>query len=262
MAESIEAAPLSVSIRFDGEQPSLAVSGQVHDGNFVELGSALDKLAEEIAECVSLDLAAVEKIEPTALRCFVESANAYRMRQRRLRLASASIPAMAVLDELPLSDLFCVEQECENGSCRRRLTTTDDNFELDTFTLPCQAEHCREARARVDRVAEAVGFCERGREDVRLAVGEAAANAIKHGGSGDGEGCFSVVCVGTPEKLSVWVSDNGSGFSPDELARIDETHLCEFGRGVHCIKAVMDEVDYAFDSGTTVRMVKHAAESR
>ncbi|OFX15243.1 MAG: hypothetical protein A2Z18_04755 [Armatimonadetes bacterium RBG_16_58_9] len=249
-----------MSIRFDGKQPSLAVSGQVHDGNFVELGSALDKLAEEIAGCVSLDLAGVESIEPTALRHFVESANVYRARKKRLRLASASGPAMAVLDKLPLSELFCVEQECRNGSCRRKLSTMDDSFELDTFILPCQAEHCREARVRVDRVAEAVGFCERGREDVRLAVGEAAANAIKHGGSGSGDGCFSVVCVGTPEKLSVWVSDNGSGFSPDELAGIDETELCEFGRGVHCIKAVMDEVDYVFDSGTTVRMVKHAAE--
>jgi anti-sigma regulatory factor (Ser/Thr protein kinase) len=89
-----------------------------------------------------------------------------------------------------------------------------------------------------------------------LAVGEAAANAVEYGRSASAESYFTVSCLATPHKLSVSVSDHGPGFNLDDVPDSPPEPLFERGRGIHCMNAVMDEVGYSFDGGTTVRMMK------
>jgi serine/threonine-protein kinase RsbW len=128
-------------------------------------------------------------------------------------------------------------------------------WEMDTFTLPSAMIHCQQARQRVDRLAETLGFSKAARRDVMMAVGEAVTNAIEHGNAGEDDH-FTVRCLATPERLCISVSDNGSGFCPDSLPSMQDALFQEHGRGIHCIRALMDEVTFFFDAGTTVRMVK------
>jgi serine/threonine-protein kinase RsbW len=127
---------------------------------------------------------------------------------------------------------------------------------IDSFTLPATMKHVREARARVENLAYSVGIDESKRFDLSLAVGEAVANAIEHGNGNNPNGSFTVRCLATPRLVCVSVSDHGPGFNPDELPDLSESLLCDRGRGLHCIFALMDEVGFDFASGTTVRMVK------
>jgi len=131
-----------------------------------------------------------------------------------------------------------------------------ETWVMDLFTLSSTMVHCHEARLRVDRVAGSVGMADGVRSDIMLAVGEAVANAVEYGNAGDPSGSFTVRCVAIPGRVLVSVSDEGPGFRPDELPSIEGAMFLERGRGIHCMNAVMDEVNFDFASGTTVRMTK------
>ena len=54
------------------------------------------------------------------------------------------------------------------------------------------------------------------------------------------------------------VSDSGPGLDTSQLSGPGEP-LVERGRGLLCITAVMDDVSFHVEAGTTVRMVKLGA---
>ncbi|MDP8944002.1 MAG: ATP-binding protein [Actinomycetota bacterium] len=108
-----------------------------------------------------------------------------------------------------------------------------------------------EARQVVDRIAEAVGFDEESRHQIRIAANEALTNAVQHGQPCAGRVLLRVV----PETgaLSVFVRDCGR-FTPS-MSLPEE--LPERGRGLAFIRLLMDEVEIlpSRDS-TVVRMLK------
>jgi len=250
------AAPLAVVVD-EGPRPALAVAGNADYSNISKLVCVLDRLADERERCVSLDLAGVESIDAAALAHIASSASVYKDRQLRLHLKETSVAVREMIDRHALSDIFC-EEECRHESCPGNCGVATAAWEMEVFTLPCRMEHCAEARARVNRVAETVGFGKCRRDDIALAVGEAVANAIRHGGADSSENTFTVSCLGTVEKVSVTVSDGGPGFSIEALPTLEEALFQEHGRGVHCMRTLMDEVVFDFSEGTTVRMVKLA----
>ena len=256
MAKVIDEAPLTISVEHDEQRLSLAIAGRADHSNISDVVDVLGRLADEHDRCVSLDLAGLESMDTHALKGLVGSADMFRQRRKRLHLKSASEAVQDFLDRLLMSDLFCAQKECKAGCDSSTCNLADDGWATDVFTLPLDLRYCREARARVDQVAEAIGFNMDRRGDVKLAVGEAVTNAVKYGLTADDPDWFTVSCFGTPEKLCISVTDNGPGFDMDDLPTLEEAKVLEHGRGIHCINAVMDEVSFDFDCGTTVRMVK------
>ncbi len=248
-------APLALSLESDGDQPSLVVSGHVDETNVDRLVTVLDHLVEENERCVSLDLADVTSIDETALSCLAESADTFSKRQKRLRIKDASNAVQQTLDRHIMMDLFCCERKCTGHACE----LTAQFCRTEVFTLPNEPANCSEARRRVRQVAESVGLGGNWLRDVIVAVGEAVANAIKHGGIGSKDDSFTVSCIASPKQISISVSDSGSGFSPKELPTFEDALFRESGRGVYCMNALMDEVSFNFESGTSVRLVKYMA---
>lgn len=251
---AIDSAPLSLSLHSDGVQPSLVVSGQVDETNVYRLVTVLDHLVEEHERCISLDLADVASIDTAALGCLAESAGAFSERQRRLHLKDASGPVRKSIDRHLLRDIFCCEAECAGHACE----ITAAICRMDLFTLPSDVSYCREARNRVRQVAESAGLGGNWLRDVMLAVGEAVTNAVRYGHSGEADSCFTVSCLANPERISVSVSDSGPGFRMDEVPSFEDALMMEHGRGIHCMNALMDEVSYSFEGGTSVLLVRHA----
>lgn len=256
MSGVVGADPLTVTLDFDGHQPSIAVVGRADYSSISSVVGVLDRLAKEHEHCVSLDLGGVESMDAGALEGLAGSACVFRDRRKRLHLKNASDAVLDLLDKHLLTDLFCVKSsqswECNPRACG----IAEAPWDIDVFTLPCLPDVCHEARTRVDRVAEAVGFAPCKRSDVMLAVGEAVANAVSYGQPVDEVGGFTVSCIATSEKLCVSVSDRGLGFCPENIPTLEDALVLEHGRGIHCMRAVMDEVDFYFGLGTTVRMVK------
>jgi serine/threonine-protein kinase RsbW len=96
-------------------------------------------------------------------------------------------------------------------------------------------------------------------ESIELVVAEALANAIVHGNHCDPEKTVRIsVAVSESCDLLVSVKDSGSGFDPSELPNptAAENLLAPHGRGIFLIRQLMDEVDFTFDHGTEIRMLR------
>jgi serine/threonine-protein kinase RsbW len=104
------------------------------------------------------------------------------------------------------------------------------------------------------------GCVPEGVRDVEIALREALANAIIHGNHEDRRKHVQVTCRCEPGEVSIAVRDEGKGFDinnvPDPTApeNIGSAH----GRGIHVMKALMDEIRFE-EGGAAVHMRKRNA---
>ena len=101
------------------------------------------------------------------------------------------------------------------------------------------------------------GYSEPAQFSIRLAVGEAVNNGIRHGNRRDEAKRVRVDLLVDANHTSVTVTDEGPGFSPDNVPdpTRDENLDKPSGRGIMLIRAYMDEVSYN-EQGNQVYMVK------
>jgi serine/threonine-protein kinase RsbW len=105
---------------------------------------------------------------------------------------------------------------------------------------------------------EKAGTTTEAEEEIEIAICEALANAVIHGNHENQEKQVYVACrCGMDGEVLISVRDEGEGFDsrvvpdPTEAERLLLTH----GRGLHLMKALMDEVSFE-ENGTVVRMRK------
>ncbi len=117
---------------------------------------------------------------------------------------------------------------------------------LKEFSFPAALSEIPTARRRVADVAEACGLTGPALFDLLLAVGEALANAVKHG-SPRREADRVGVRVGRDEDgVVVEIHDQGCGFG---VSRLCPPEVLESGgRGIPFMRALVDEL--RFDCGT------------
>lgn len=93
--------------------------------------------------------------------------------------------------------------------------------------------------------------------NLMIAVTEAVNNAITHGNKLDAGKIVDFYVEGTSEYILVRVSDQGTGFNPEEIDDCldPENLLKSSGRGVFIIRELMHETKITSNSGgTTVEM--------
>ena len=94
--------------------------------------------------------------------------------------------------------------------------------------------------------------------EVLLAVGEAAANANRHGRRPEGRSEIRVYCALEGPSVAITIADDGGGFDPGS---VDDSVLpdkfASGGRGLFLMRELMDEVEIeSTDLGTTVTMYR------
>lgn len=123
------------------------------------------------------------------------------------------------------------------------------------------AEYMSVIRLTTSALASKVGFDIEEIDDIKVSIGEACNNIIKHG-LDDDKGSFNIEYSVYKDKLTISVKDNGSGFDTSEIKdpkigsnveKIDES-----GLGIFIIKSLMDEVVINSDEehGTEIIMTK------
>lgn len=121
--------------------------------------------------------------------------------------------------------------------------------------IPATLEELQHVYGWAEEQLAAAGIAESRRYDIMLALSEAVTNAIRHGSSQLHNAVVDVEVAVTTDSVSIKVSDQGSGFDPDQLPDPTEGQniYVPHGRGVFLIKTLADNVAFNFsEDGTTV----------
>jgi anti-sigma regulatory factor (Ser/Thr protein kinase) len=118
--------------------------------------------------------------------------------------------------------------------------------------LTAELSRLPEARNWADAAAQAFGFDEMVRYQIKMAVSEGVANAVEHGSSSSTDE-IKLRAVSEGNSLAFYIRDTGK-FIPRMERRGD---LPERGRGLAFLGQLMDEVDIKpSESGTELRFCK------
>lgn len=122
--------------------------------------------------------------------------------------------------------------------------------------LPSRASALRDARRFVDQVAAQAGFAAPAREDISLAVTEAVSNAMRHGSPAGEADQVEIRVRSEGRRIVITVRDHGPPFQPPPPTLPDPASYADHGRGLFLMDQLMDEVQFGWDDGTVVRMIK------
>jgi len=137
-------------------------------------------------------------------------------------------------------------------------SATARNVRVLEFESPSRASAVSRIRARVRKLAGALPFTPEELDDICIAVGEACTNAFRHGHNA-AHPVIGIRMELSPDTLRVFVSDSGRGFDPTQICPPGDGDLCEGGRGIMCMRGLMDEVVFrSLSPGTQVELVKRA----
>ncbi|MBF4509477.1 MAG: anti-sigma factor antagonist [Aeromicrobium sp.] len=210
---------------------------------------------------VVLDLARVTYADSTALGLIVWMDRLLEPKGGRLILAGADRNVARILE---LSGLIGAAHTVSSASSAAEALVGLGPVEqagpalwVREFSYPAMPESLAEGRTRVCEAIEPLGMAESALFDVRVAIGEALSNAIRHGSSETGADTVSVSVSAFDDRVVVEVRDQGVGF--DGSAVPDQDPYAASGRGVMFMRALMDRVDFAplAGGGTAVTLVKH-----
>ncbi len=127
----------------------------------------------------------------------------------------------------------------------------------DQFEVTAQPQNAGLARDRVKQRAGRHGFGGTALDDIEIAVGEAATNAILYGSPTETSRIVIASWFSPADgTFHVEIRDQGRGFDPDHI-RADEQADALGGRGLRLMRALMDSVNLHYDGhGMSVRLTK------
>ena len=128
--------------------------------------------------------------------------------------------------------------------------------------IPNQSEYVGVVRLAVAGIANRMNFTIEDIEDIKIAVSEACANAVKYAYPKDSLGYIDVTCLPLKDKLDITIKDSGKGFdlknphkSKTEKKALKTPNL---GLGLVFMQSLMDKVDLSSscNKGTIVHLIK------
>lgn len=126
-----------------------------------------------------------------------------------------------------------------------------------TIELPNDLRAIEPAVTAVIDRGQQVGFdYDRLRLNLRVGLTEALANAMLYGNCRDPRKMVRVEAELSPQRITVQVTDQGSGFDPNKVRdpTLPVNRLRSGGRGIFLIRKLMDEVEFN-ERGNSITMV-------
>jgi anti-anti-sigma factor len=239
------------------------LSGDIDMSMVPELRTSLDEALSGGCNNVVLDLTEVVYADSSALGLLVWLDHKLRPIGGRLVLAGASSDVARILE---LSGLVTVAASIAMSD---DVGTALDGLELPevpTETLWTQrvnliadVDKLASVREQVCEILAPLEFADSALFDIKVALGEALANAVRHG-SPTGEGNQVVVDITAyDDRVVLEIMDSGAGFDGTHAGSDDL--YAPSGRGIMFMRALMDRVEFerAEIGGTLVRLIKHRA---
>ena len=238
--------------------PVVKLRGEADFHNKHQICEVFGKLVEDGQAIIHADLSELAYVDSSGLAALVGCAAKASKAGGAIELLGVSDRVSRVLTLCGAAAFFDARGSdvpvCRDGEA----TAPSEGFwHVSDFSLPASPGAAAIARNRVADVVRSLPLSLTEGQDVLTAVGEALANAIKHGCGCSPEMKISVKCVAGAGRLAVDIIDPGPGFDPEAVGQHTPHSLAEGGMGIYMMRELMDEVSFAFDNCTTVRLVKH-----
>ncbi len=237
------------------------LSGDLDTAVVPELRTSLMGVLESGCANLVLDFTDVVYADSSALGLLVWLDHRLRPAGGRLVLAGANPDVSRILE---ISGLVAVAGSISTSAS---LSAALEGLELDElaseplwereFTVHSDVNRLSAAREEICASLAPLSLQESTLFDTKVALGEALANAIRHGAPEEGEALIRVRVVAYDDRFVIEVMDNGRFF--DGVPKGSDDLYASSGRGVMFMKALMDRVDYDQSEygGTLVRLTKH-----
>lgn len=237
------------------------VFGDIDAFTVPDLRSALEGALNRGCASIVLDLARVSYLDSSALGLIVWLNRILEPKDGKLVLAGATGDVTRILE---ISGLIgaapTVSAASDTTDALAGLTLADPSSPplwTRIIQIPATPAALADARQEICDLLEPLRLPESTLFDIRVAVGEALSNAVRHG-SPRGESDVVLVSVTAYiDRVVLTVTDTGRGF--DGAAAASGDPYAASGRGVMFMRALMDQVEFnpLNAGGTAVTLVKH-----
>lgn len=247
----------------DGRACVVHLHGEVDMVTVPEVREALESAMNRGCTNVVLDLGNVSYMDSSALGLLVWVDRELAPREGRLVLAGADRNVSRILE---ISGLVSAAPRISAASDPEDALSGFDLTGPPTVPLwtrelefPAHPDSLARARAEVCDLLDPLGMPETVFFDIRVAVGEALANAIRHGSPRGARDPVSVSVSAHEDRVVLVIADHGAGFDGETAS--DGDPYASSGRGVMFMRALMDRVDFTPlpGGGTAVTLVRHLA---
>lgn len=238
----------------------VGLTGDIDAVSVPGVRDAIETAVSDGCRTIVLDLTAVAYIDSSALGLLVWADHRLQPVSGTLLLAGAGRDVGRILE---LSGLIGVAPSVSVAdSVESALagltppTGQGDPLWTQSFEVPANACLMAEARARIASMLAPLGMSDSTVFDVKVAAGEALANAVRHGSPSGTEDAIRVDVGAFDDRVEILVSDSGCGFDGIATASVDV--FAPGGRGVLFMRALMDAVEFVCSEGegTRVRLTK------
>jgi serine/threonine-protein kinase RsbW len=238
----------------------LELDGDIDIASVPDVRQLIETAIRDGCVNVVLDLARVDYADSSALGLLVWVDHALEPLGGRLVIAGANRDVTRILE---ISGLVGVAPTLSaRMSVDEALSGLEEGPAAEVpawsecIQAPARAEELSAIRSRVCDMLVGMRLSDASLFDVKVAVGEALANAVRHGSSAMGEDKVDVEVSAYRDRVVVQVTDAGCGFDGATCAGDDV--YASSGRGVMFMRALMDSVGFETHEGggTTVTLVK------
>ncbi len=238
------------------------MSGEVNYETAPRIREAFERLIQEGSLRIALDCSSVDFIDSSGIGAIVHEAQVLKKAGGFVTLQSANRQFVHALQVSGFAQLVGLEGNTPaiRSAVRPSASASEGSsrWQKLRFCIPLAADTDGSVRKRVTELAQSMPFTQDEVDDIRLAVGEAVSNAVRHGCRDRHLDKLTVCCTGDAEKLVIEIHNPGEPFDPGAIPDPEPDSLREGGMGIFFMKTAMHDVRYGFDeTGTTVTMVKY-----
>ena len=225
--------------------PVISATGELDYQNCDSLASLLTGTIQKCGPTMRLSLGGLEFVDSSGLRILVKAAIDAKKTGGSVTVVSLTRQLNRMLEISGFKHLFEVTAQSHDGVCVEYDNTSPER--TCCFELPSEMETCGLIRNKVCCFASDAGCDPLILDDIRLAVGEAVSNAVRHGAC-RGKNIEINACTDNG-RLTVQLKYLSEPFNPHAVPIPNPDLTPEGGMGIHFMKLVMDKVDYNYKDG-------------
>ncbi|MDH4139131.1 MAG: anti-sigma factor antagonist [Coriobacteriia bacterium] len=239
------------------------ISGDIDIAVVPDLKAGLQDLTGAGVSNFVLELSGVEYADSSALGLLVWLDHELSGTSGKVVLVGATRNVSRVLEIsglVSVAEAICAGESVDDALQGLEIVGEDVAPQwMEQFSMPASAESLAPIRERVCGVVAPLKYSDAALFDIKVALGEALANAVRHGSPAGGDSPVVVRVRAYDDRVAIDVEDTGGGFNGESMCSDDL--YASGGRGIMFMRALMDRVVFSTsaDGGTVVTLVKHRA---